>query len=279
MDWLRRCHAVIVCDEKLVQIPYGNETLIFHGNESNNRRESRLTIISCSKVRVHGKRMSALFEQISPRMRRTSRKERTLKDRIVQNTTARAFDKVFIRQFLNPLGQPGLVCQKEDGTFRMCIDLPISKVQFPSHVIDSRGIYVDPAKIESIKDWASLKTPTEIHQFLGLAGYYRRLELPQKLSRVHHTFHVSNLNKCYADEPLVMSLEGIHVDDKLQFMEEPIEIMEWEIKRLKRSRIPLVKVRWNSRRGPEFTWECEDSFKQKYPQLFTNRASSSTTRS
>ncbi|GJW31506.1 putative reverse transcriptase domain-containing protein [Tanacetum coccineum] len=84
--------------------------------------------------------------------------------------------------------------------------------------------------------------------------------------------------KCYADEPLVMPLEGIHVDDKLQFVEEPVEIMEREIKRLKRSRIPLVKVRWNSRRGPEFTWEREDSFKQKYPQLFTNRASSSTTR-
>ncbi|GKF45553.1 putative reverse transcriptase domain-containing protein, partial [Tanacetum coccineum] len=77
----------------------------------------------------------------------------------------------------------------------------------------------------------------------------------------------------------VMPLEGIHVDDKLQFVEEPVEIMEREIKRLKRSWILLVKVPWNSRRGPEFTWECEDSFKQKYPQLFTNRASSSTTRS
>ncbi|GKC50480.1 hypothetical protein Tco_1073225 [Tanacetum coccineum] len=88
-----------------------------------------------------------------------------------------------------------------------------------------------------------------------------RLELPQELSRVHHTFHVSNLKKCYADEPLVMPLEGIHVDDKLRFVEEPVEIMEREIKRLKRSQIPLVKVRWNSRRGPEFTWECEDSFK------------------
>ncbi|GJY32013.1 hypothetical protein Tco_0415508 [Tanacetum coccineum] len=114
-------------------------------------------------------------------------------------------------------------------------------------------------------------------QRLGLLR--TKLELPQELSRVHHTFHVSNLKKCYADEPLVMPLEGIHVDDKLQFVEEPVEIMEREIKRLKRSRIPLVKVRWNSRRGPEFTWEREDSFKQKYPQLFTNQASSSTTRS
>ncbi|GJR34063.1 putative reverse transcriptase domain-containing protein [Tanacetum coccineum] len=118
--------------------------------------------------------------------------------------------------------------------------------------------------------------PFRVLAKVGKVAY--KLELPQELSRVHHTFHVSNLKKCYADEPLVMPLEGIHVDDKLQFVEEPVEIMEREIKRLKRSRIPLVKVRWNSRRGPEFTWEREDSFKQKYPQLFTNRASSSTTR-
>ncbi|GJR13162.1 hypothetical protein Tco_0795814 [Tanacetum coccineum] len=118
--------------------------------------------------------------------------------------------------------------------------------------------------------------PFKVLAKVGKVAY--ELELTQELSRVHHTFHVSNLKKCYADEPLVMPLEGIHVDDKLQFVEEPVEIMEREIKRLKRSRIPLVKVRWNSRRGPEFTWEREDSFKQKYPQLFTNRASSSTTR-
>nr|GEX25867.1 putative reverse transcriptase domain-containing protein [Tanacetum cinerariifolium] len=85
--------------------------------------------------------------------------------------------------------------------------------------------------------------------------------------------------KCYADEPLAMPLEGVHIDYTLQFVEEPVEIMEQEIKRLKRTRIPLVKVHWNSRRGPKFTWEREDSFKQKYPHLFTNRTSSSTTRS
>nr|GEZ03655.1 putative reverse transcriptase domain-containing protein [Tanacetum cinerariifolium] len=99
---------------------------------------------------------------------------------------------------------------------------------------------------------------------------FGKLELPQEFSRVHHTLHVSNLKKCYADEPLVMSLEGIHVNDRLQFVEEPVEIMEQEIKRLKRSRIPLVKVRWNSMRGLEFTWEHEDSFRKKYPHLFTN---------
>nr|GFA37395.1 putative reverse transcriptase domain-containing protein [Tanacetum cinerariifolium] len=57
-----------------------------------------------------------------------------------------------------------------------------------------------------------------------------KLELPQELSIVHHTFHVSNLKKCYSDEPLVMPLEGVHIDDTLQFVEEPVEIMEWEVK-------------------------------------------------
>ncbi|GJX46368.1 hypothetical protein Tco_0271558 [Tanacetum coccineum] len=78
--------------------------------------------------------------------------------------------------------------------------------------------------------------PRYVGPFKVLAKFRKvayRLELPQELSRVHHTFHVSNLKKCYADEPLVMPLEGIHVDDKLQFMEEPVEIMEREIKRLK----------------------------------------------
>ncbi|GJW59960.1 hypothetical protein Tco_0109295 [Tanacetum coccineum] len=95
-------------------------------------------------------------------------------------------------------------------------------------------------------------------------------------SRVHNTFHVSNLKKCHADEPLAVPLDGLHFDDKLQFVEEPIEITDREVKRLKRSRIPLVKVRWNSKRGPEFTWEREDQFRKKYPHLFTKNAPSSS---
>ncbi|GJY68480.1 hypothetical protein Tco_0471462 [Tanacetum coccineum] len=103
-----------------------------------------------------------------------------------------------------------------------------------------------------------------------------KLELPEELSRVHNTFHVSNLKKCHADEPLAVPLDGLHLDDKLHFVEEPLEIVGREVKRLKRSRIPLVKVRWNSKRGPEFTWEREDQFKKKYPHLFTKTAPSSS---
>ncbi|GJZ52611.1 hypothetical protein Tco_0607126 [Tanacetum coccineum] len=69
-----------------------------------------------------------------------------------------------------------------------------------------------------------------------------KLELPEELSRVHNTFHVSNLKKCYADEPLAVPLEGLHFDDKLQFVEEPVKIVDREVKRLKQIRIPLIKV-------------------------------------
>nr|GEY24268.1 putative reverse transcriptase domain-containing protein [Tanacetum cinerariifolium] len=89
----------------------------------------------------------------------------------------------------------------------------------------------------------------------------------------------SNLKKCLFDEPLAIPLGELHIKDKLRFIKEPVEIMDREIKRLRQSRIPIIKVRWNSKRGLEFTWEREDQFKQKYPHLFTNRASSSTTRS
>nr|GEW50908.1 hypothetical protein [Tanacetum cinerariifolium] len=80
--------------------------------------------------------------------------------------------------------------------------------------------------------------------------------------RVHNTFHVSNLKKLYADKPLAVLLDGLHFDDKLHFMEEPIEIIDREVKRLNQIHIPIVKVRWNSRQEPEFTWEREDQFRK-----------------
>ncbi|GJU71519.1 putative reverse transcriptase domain-containing protein [Tanacetum coccineum] len=359
MDWLRRYHAVIVCDEKLVQVPYGNETLTFCGNESSNGRESRLTVISCSKAQEYmAKGCQVFLAQISAKKEEDKSERKQIEDVPIVRDFPEVFpedlpglpparpvefqidlipgaapvarapyrlapsemkelseqlqelsDKGFIRPSSSPWGAPVLFVKKKDGSFRMCIDyrelnkltvknrypLPriddlfdqlqgssiyskidlrsgyhqlrvreqdvpktafrtryghyefqvmpfgltnapavfmdlmnrvckpyldkfvivfiddiliyskdereheehlkailellkkeklyakfskcefwIPKVQFLGHVIDSKGIHVDPAKIESIKDWASPKTPTEIRQFLGLAGYYRR---------------------------------------------------------------------------------------------------------
>ncbi|GJR52132.1 putative reverse transcriptase domain-containing protein [Tanacetum coccineum] len=325
MDWLRKYHAVIVCDEKLVQIPYGNETLIFHGNESNNGRESRLTIISCSKAQEYMAKGCQIFlAQISAKKEEDKSEGKQLEDvpivrdfpevfpedlpemkEIVRNNCYELSDKGFIFDLVPHWGARSCFAKRRSGSFRMCIatasvnktdseeslspqglsiilinsrdpvfirkidlrsgyhqlrvreqDVPktafrtryghyefqvmpfgltnapavfmdlmnrvckpyldkfvivfiddiliyskdkkeheehlkailelhkketlyakffkcefwISKVQFLGHVIDSRCIHVDPAKIESIKDWASPKTPTEIRQFLGLAG-------------------------------------------------------------------------------------------------------------
>ncbi|GKB28839.1 hypothetical protein Tco_0868240 [Tanacetum coccineum] len=111
--------------------------------------------------------------------------------------------------------------------------------------------------------------PFEILQRIGPVAY--RLRLPEELSRVHDTFHVSYLKKFLVDASLHVPLDEIKVDKTLCFVEEPIEIMDREVKSLKRSRIFLVKVHWNSKRGPEFTWEREDHMKSKYPQLFVDR--------
>nr|GEX06326.1 reverse transcriptase domain-containing protein [Tanacetum cinerariifolium] len=102
-----------------------------------------------------------------------------------------------------------------------------------------------------------------------------RLELLEQLNKVYSTFHVSNMKKFLSDETFVIPLDEIQIDDKLHFVEEPVEIMDREVKRLKQSRNPIVKVRWNSRRGLEFTWEREDRFKKKYLHLFAKSSTAS----
>ncbi|GJX47136.1 putative reverse transcriptase domain-containing protein, partial [Tanacetum coccineum] len=357
--WLSKYHAVIVCDEKLVRVPFGNEILIFHGDGSDNGYESRLNIISCTKTQKYLLKGCPIFlAHVTTNKTEDKSEEKRLEDVPIVRDFPEVFpkdspgilptrqvefqidlvpgaapvarapyrlsssemkelseqlhelsDKGFIRPSSSPWGAPVLFVKKKDGSFRMCIDyrelnkltaknrypLPriddlfdqlqgssfyskidlrsgyhqlrvreedipktafrtryghyefqvmpfgltntsaifmdlmnrvckpyldkfvivfiddiliylkskqeheehlklilellkkeelyakfykceswIPKVQFLAHVIDSKGIHVDPAKIESIKDWASPKTPTEIRQFLGLAGYYRR---------------------------------------------------------------------------------------------------------
>ncbi|GJX77534.1 putative reverse transcriptase domain-containing protein [Tanacetum coccineum] len=256
--WLSKYHAVIVCDEKLVRVPFGNEILIFHGDESDNGHESRLNIISCTKTQKYllkgcpiflayvttkttkdkseEKRLEDVsivrdFPEVFPedlpgssvyskidlrsgyhqlRVREADIPKTAFKTRYghyefqvmpfgLTNASAVFMDlmnrvcKLYLDKFMIVFIDDILIYSKSKqehkehlklilellkkeelyAKFSKC-EFWIPKVQFLGHVIDSKGIHVDPAKIESIKDWTSPKTPTEIRQFLGLAGYYRR---------------------------------------------------------------------------------------------------------
>ncbi|GKB94958.1 putative reverse transcriptase domain-containing protein [Tanacetum coccineum] len=111
----------------------------------------------------------------------------------------------------------------------------------------------------------------EIVECVGPVAY--QLKLSQELNCIHDTFHLSNLKKCLVESDIQVPLEEIEIDENLDFVEEPIEIVDRDVKKLKRRRIPLVKVRWNSRQGAEYTWEREDQFKTKYLHLFASTSS------
>ncbi|GJW12317.1 putative reverse transcriptase domain-containing protein [Tanacetum coccineum] len=478
MDWLVKYQAIIVCAEKIVRIPCGNETLIVHGDGSNQGHEAHLHIISYTKIQEYMLKGCPVFSgNVNTKETEDKSEKKRLEDvPIVQDfpdvfpkdLPARApyrlapsemkelseqlkelSDKGFIRPSSSPWGDSVLFVKK-DGSFRMCIDYRelnkltnkqeheenlklilkflkkeelyakfskcefwIPKVQFPSHVIDSQGIHMDPAKIESIKDWASPKSPTEIRQFLGLGdkqeAAFQLLKKklcsapilalpkgsedfivycdalikglgvvlmqrektearkpeniknedvggmlvenskdPEKLrtekleTRTDGTLCLNGRSwlPCYGDLQTVIMHESLQkalgtnldmstayhpqtdgqsertiqtlrifcvlmrstlergklnpryvgpfkvlekvgsIAYKLELPQElsrePVEIMDREVKRLKQSRIPIIKVRWNSRRGPEFTWEREDQFRKKYPHLFTKTAPSSS---
>nr|GEW50629.1 reverse transcriptase domain-containing protein [Tanacetum cinerariifolium] len=230
MDWLRKYHAIIVCDEKLVYVPYGNETLIFNGNKNDNEREPRLTVISCSKAQEYMTKGCQIFlAHISAKKGEDKPGGKQLKDVPIVRDFPKVFpedlpglpparpiefqidlipgaalvarapyrlapskmkelskqlqelsDKGFIRPSSSTWRASVLFIKKKDGIYSK-IDLRsgyhqlrVREQDTPKMTFRTRGIHVDPAKIESIKDWASPKTSTEIRQFFGLAGYYRR---------------------------------------------------------------------------------------------------------
>jgi hypothetical protein len=108
--------------------------------------------------------------------------------------------------------------------------------------------------------------PFKVTARVGKVAY--RLELPEELSKIHNTFHVSQLRKCLADETAHVPVNDIQVDEGLNYVERPIAILEKKIKTLRNKDIGLVKVQWEHRRGSEWTWETEDEMKKNFPELF-----------
>ncbi|GJV63477.1 hypothetical protein Tco_1474305 [Tanacetum coccineum] len=257
MDWLRRCHAVIVCDEKLVQIPYGNETLTFCGNESSNGGESRLTVISCSKAQEYMakgcqdlpglpparpvefqidlipgaapvarapcrlapsemKELSEQLQEISDKMCIDYRElnKLTIKNRYPLPRIDDLFDqlqgssiysKIDLRSGYHQCNIPYFQDEKEHEEYLKAIsellkkeklyakfskcEFWIPKVQFLEHVIDSRGIHRDPAKIEIKSDWGVLLRHQRDPLMFRSCCYYRRffegfLRLPKSMNKL-----------------------------------------------------------------------------------------------
>ncbi|GKD72654.1 hypothetical protein Tco_1330936 [Tanacetum coccineum] len=112
--------------------------------------------------------------------------------------------------------------------------------------LQETGKGVMPIKRGKLNPWYI--RPFKILDRVGPVAY--KLELPEELSNVHNTFHVSNLKKCLSDQSFIIPMKELQLNDKLNFVEEPVEIMYQEVKQLRQSRIPIVKVRWNSKRGP-----------------------------
>nr|GFA35744.1 putative reverse transcriptase domain-containing protein [Tanacetum cinerariifolium] len=232
MDWLAKYHVVIICAEKIVRIPFGDEILIVRGDESSNKHGTRLNIISYTNIQEYlTKGCHVFLTNITAAKDEDKSKGKRLEDLLVVQEFPEVFpedmlaqapyrlspseikelakqlqeliDKGFIRPSSSPWGAPVLFVKKKDGSFRMCIDyrelnkltvknrypLPRiddlfdqlqgssiyskidlrSGVQFLGHVIDCQGIHIDPANIESIKDWASPKTPTERKKVIAYA--------------------------------------------------------------------------------------------------------------
>ncbi|GJR21085.1 putative reverse transcriptase domain-containing protein [Tanacetum coccineum] len=132
----------------------------------------------------------------------------------------------------------GLLRACEAATFEAFM-VEVSLTCFVGTEVGEAQILVPELIQETTEKIIQIKQRMQSRSFLEVAY---KLELPEELSRVHNTFHVSNLKKCHADEPLAVPLDGLHLDDKLHFVEEPLEIVGREVKRLKRSRIQLVKV-------------------------------------
>nr|GEY16519.1 reverse transcriptase domain-containing protein [Tanacetum cinerariifolium] len=291
MDWLIKYHAIIVCDEKLVYVPYGNETLIFHGLAGYYRRfikgflkiAKSMTKLTQKGIKFNwGKKEENAFQLIKQKLCSAS---------ILALPKGSKGFVVYCDASHKGLG--AVLMQREKKALGTNLDM--STAYHPEtdgqseKTIQTLEDMLRACVIDFERGWC--RSPVcwvEVGE-AQLTGPEMIQETTEKIILIKQRIQAAqDRQKSYADRKRKpMEFE---VRDRVMLMvspwkgvirfikREPVEIMEREIKRLKKSRIPLVKVRWNSSRGPEFTWECKDLFKQKHPHPFTNRISSSTTR-
>nr|GEV57664.1 hypothetical protein [Tanacetum cinerariifolium] len=236
MDWLREYHAAIICDEKIVRVLLGNETLIFKGKR-NDQKILEAQTEALKPENLSAEDVGGMIRKDLPKEKLEPRTDRTL---CLNN-----------RSWVSCFSDLRALIMHESHKSKYSIHPNFDKIYYDLKI---------QASCERQKSYADLK-----HKSMDFQVGDRVMLKVSPWKRV-----------CLSDESLVISLDELRIDDKLHFVEEQVEIMDREIKKLKRSCIPIIKVRWNSKRGPKFIWEREDKFKKTYPHLFTKTVSLSS---
>ncbi|GKC24479.1 reverse transcriptase domain-containing protein [Tanacetum coccineum] len=213
--------------------------------------------LTCSKVKAERQKPSGLL--IQPEIP-TWKWERITMD---FTDSMETLTSLYIKEIVSPHGVPISIISDHDSHFTSRFWQSIQSALGPEIIHETTEKIVQiRQRLQAARDRQRIYANVRQKPLEFQVGDYildrvspvaYKLELPEELSNIHSTFHVSNLKKFLSDISRIIPMKELRLDDKLNFGEEPIEIIDREVKQLKQIRIPIVKVRWNSKRGPEFT--------------------------
>ncbi|GJS50494.1 reverse transcriptase domain-containing protein [Tanacetum coccineum] len=295
MDWLSKYHARIICDEKVVHIPIDGETLIIQDQAITSLRgrdeiSTRLLSEQLAPILAlpEGNDDFVVYCDASHQGLRAvvfalKFNVTICLDKVSCFTDHKSLQHILDQKELNMRQRRWLKlladydceiryhprkakccsrCLKPEG---MNQTTPIKADIVRSHPAYNDTTQLIPNGNKKEYDGSSLpKLPkTSKMDMAQFGGHCRAHPYKSAHSSPPEDNRYFYLKKCLSDESLIIPMKEIRLDDKLNFVEEPVEIMDREVKQLRQSRIPIVKVRWNSKRGPEFTWEREDQIRAK----------------